>query len=71
MTSPQKFDGKRYGGFYTQEDIKEIVAFAAEHNVTIIPEIEMPGHAQAAISAYPELGCTGETRSCSYQMGCF
>jgi hexosaminidase len=57
--TPQKFDGKRYGGFYTQQDIKEVVAFAAKHNVTIIPEIEMPGHAQAAISAYPELGCTG------------
>ena len=57
--SPQKFDGERYGGFYTQEDIKEVVAFATKHNVTIIPEIEMPGHAQAAISAYPELGCTG------------
>lgn len=58
--TPQKFDGKRYGGFYTQEDIKEVVAFAKKHRVTIIPEIEMPGHAQAAISAYPELGCSGE-----------
>ncbi|WP_443634714.1 family 20 glycosylhydrolase [Candidatus Marifrigoribacter sp. Uisw_064] len=57
---PQQYDGTRYGGFYTQEDIKEIVAFAEKHNVTIIPEIEMPGHAQAAISAYPELGCTGK-----------
>ncbi|MEZ4874449.1 MAG: beta-N-acetylhexosaminidase [Flavobacteriaceae bacterium] len=57
---PHQFDGERYGGFYTQEDIKEIVAFAQKMNVTIIPEIEMPGHAQAAISAYPELGCTGE-----------
>lgn len=57
---PERYDGKRYGGFYTQEDIKEVVAFAKEHNVTIIPEIEMPGHAQAAISSYPELGCTGE-----------
>ncbi|MCB0453202.1 MAG: family 20 glycosylhydrolase, partial [Aequorivita sp.] len=57
--TPQKFDGKRYGGFYTQEDIKEVVEFAAKHNVTIIPEIEMPGHATAAISAYPQLGCTG------------
>ncbi len=57
---PERYDGKRYGGFYTQEDIKEVVAFAAEHNVIIIPEIEMPGHAQAAISSYPELGCTGE-----------
>lgn len=57
---PQKYDGKRYGGFYTQEDIKEVVAYAKAHKVTIIPEIEMPGHATAAISAYPELGCTGK-----------
>lgn len=57
--SPQQFDGKPYGGFYTQEDIREIVAFAETQNIIIIPEIEMPGHAQAAISAYPELGCTG------------
>ena len=57
---PERYDGKRYGGFYTQEDIKEVVAFAQKHNVIIIPEIEMPGHAQAAISSYPELGCTGE-----------
>ncbi|MEZ4778010.1 MAG: beta-N-acetylhexosaminidase [Flavobacteriaceae bacterium] len=59
--TPQQFDGERYGGFYTQEDIKEIVAYAQKLNITIIPEIEMPGHAQAAISAYPELGCTGES----------
>jgi hexosaminidase len=70
-TSPQEFDGKRYGGFYTQEDIKEIVAFAAEHNVTIIPEIEMPGHAQAAISAYPELGCTGQQVPVATKWGVF
>ncbi|MBV1924532.1 MAG: beta-N-acetylhexosaminidase, partial [Flavobacteriaceae bacterium] len=57
---PTKYDKTPYGGFYTQEDIKEIVAFAEKHNVIIIPEIEMPGHAQAAISAYPELGCTGK-----------
>ncbi|AFL80586.1 N-acetyl-beta-hexosaminidase [Aequorivita sublithincola DSM 14238] len=57
---PQLYDGKRYGGFYTQEEIKEVVAFAATQNITIIPEIEMPGHAQAAIHSYPELGCTGE-----------
>ena len=70
-TSPQEFDGKRYGGFYTQEDIKEVVAFAAAHNVTIIPEIEMPGHAQAAISAYPELGCTGEQVAVATKWGVF
>ncbi|MEL6811679.1 MAG: family 20 glycosylhydrolase [Bacteroidota bacterium] len=69
--TPQQFDGKRYGGFYSQEDIKEIVAFAQEHNVTIIPEIEMPGHAQAAISAYPELGCTGEQVPVATKWGVF
>jgi hexosaminidase len=69
--TPQQYDGKRYGGFYTQEDIKEIVAFAFEHNITIIPEIEMPGHAQAAISAYPELGCTGQTIDVATKWGVF
>ena len=47
--------------FYTQEDVKEIVAYAAARHITIVPEIELPGHALAAIAAYPELGCTGET----------
>ena len=46
-----------YGGFYTQEQLKEIVQYAAERNITIVPEIEMPGHAAAAIAAYPELSC--------------
>ncbi len=54
---PHQFDGQRYGGFYTQEDIKEVVQYAADRFVTVVPEIEMPGHAQAAIAAYPELGC--------------
>ncbi len=58
--APITYDGTKYGGFYTQEEIKEIVEFANKHQVTIIPEIEMPGHSQAAISAYPELGCSGE-----------
>ena len=48
---------KKYGGFYTQEDIKEIVAYAAARGITIIPEIEMPAHAMSAIAAYPELSC--------------
>ena len=52
------FDGKRYGGFYTQEEVKEIVAYAKERFVTVIPEIEMPGHSLGALAAYPELGCT-------------
>ncbi|MDT8369786.1 MAG: family 20 glycosylhydrolase [Longimicrobiales bacterium] len=51
-------DGERYGGFYTKEEIREIVAYAAERYVTIVPEIEMPGHSLAALAAYPELACT-------------
>lgn len=55
--SPYKGDGKPYGGFYTQEEIKEVVAYAAARSITIVPEIEMPGHSLAALAAYPELGC--------------
>jgi hexosaminidase len=51
-------DGQRYGGFYTKDEIRDIVAYARERYVTIIPEIEMPGHSQAALAAYPELACT-------------
>ena len=55
---PGKESGKKlYGGFYTQEQIRDIVAYAAERNITIVPEIEMPGHALAAMESYPELGC--------------
>ena len=54
---PHQFDANRYGGFYTQAQIKEVVAYAQTRQVTIIPEIEMPGHSQAAIAAYPALGC--------------
>ena len=54
----RRFDGTRHGGFYTQDDIREIVAYAAERYVNVVPEIEMPGHAQAAIAAYPALGNT-------------
>ncbi|MCG8475573.1 MAG: glycoside hydrolase family 20 protein [Cytophagales bacterium] len=53
------YDGKPYGGFYTQEEIKEVVKYASERFVTVIPEIELPGHSIAALSAYPEFGCTG------------
>jgi hexosaminidase len=52
-------DGKRYGGFYTQDDIREVVAYAATRHITVVPEIEMPGHAMAALTAYPGLSCTG------------
>lgn len=53
----QKYDNKPYGGFYTQEEIKEVIAYASKKFITIIPEIEMPGHSQAVLAAYPELGC--------------
>ncbi len=68
---PHQFDGKRYGGFYTQEEIKDIVEYAYNRNVTIIPEIEMPGHSQAAIAAYPELGCTDEPIEVATKWGVF
>ena len=54
---PQQFDGNPYGGYYTQAQIRDIVRYAAERHVTIVPEIEMPGHATAALAAYPELSC--------------
>ncbi|KXU35431.1 hypothetical protein AXK11_06535 [Cephaloticoccus primus] len=50
----------RYGGFYTQAEARDIVAYAAERHITIVPEIEMPGHARAALAAYPEFGPTGQ-----------
>ena len=55
-------NGTRYGGFYTQDDIREVVTYARERFVTIIPEIEMPGHSSAAIAAYPWLGCEPEKK---------
>lgn len=57
---PWKFDGKPHGGFYTQDELRALVAYAADRHVTLLPEIEMPGHAQAAIAAYPELGNVDE-----------
>ena len=53
----QKYDKTPYGGFYTQEEIKEVVAYATQKFINVIPEIEMPGHSQAVLAAYPELGC--------------
>lgn len=55
----QRYDSIRYGGIYTTEDIQEVVRYAAVRHITIVPEIEMPGHALAALAAYPELSCTG------------
>jgi len=57
--SEQKYDDKRYGGFYTQEQIKEVVAYAKQRHINVVPEIEMPGHAVAALAAYPQFSCTG------------
>lgn len=54
------YDGKPHSGFYTQDDIKEIVAYAGKYHIQVVPEIEMPGHASAAIAAYPWLGATGK-----------
>ena len=52
-------DDIRYGGFYTQDEMREVVAYAAERGITVIPEVDLPGHMVAALAAYPELGCTG------------
>ncbi|MCQ2180149.1 MAG: beta-N-acetylhexosaminidase [Bacteroidales bacterium] len=59
LGSSNKFDGTPYGGYYTQDEMREVVAYAAERHITVIPEIEMPGHALGVLAAYPELGCTG------------
>ena len=55
----REYDSTRYGGFYTQDQIREVVAYAAARHINVVPDIEMPGHAMAALAAYPELGCTG------------
>jgi hexosaminidase len=56
---PPRFDGIRHGGFYTQDEVRDVVSYAAARHVTVVPEIEMPGHARAALAAHPELSCTG------------
>jgi len=55
--TPQQFDNTPLGGFYTQDQIRDVVKYAADRYITIIPEIEMPGHSEAALAAYPELSC--------------
>jgi hexosaminidase len=60
-SDPKPGEAATYGGFYTQDDIREIIKFAQERNVTIVPEIDVPGHSMAAIAAYPELSCTKDT----------
>ncbi|MBD2751633.1 glycoside hydrolase family 20 protein [Spirosoma validum] len=73
---PQVFDGKPYGGFYTQDEIREVVQYAATKYITVVPEIELPGHAMAALASYPDLGCSprslkGETYQVATKWGVF
>lgn len=70
-TRPRTYERKRYGGFYTQEQIKDVVQYAADRYITIVPEIEMPGHARAALAAYPELSCTGKQQGVEGLWGVF
>ncbi len=65
------YDGQRYGGYYTREEIRDIVQYAARRYITVIPEIEMPGHSLAALAAYPNLGCTGGPYEAATTWGVF
>ena len=60
-----------YGGFYTRENLEEVVAYAAGYGIEVIPEIELPGHSQAALAAYPHLGCSGESVAVATEWGVF
>lgn len=68
---PKEYDNIRYSGFYTQEEIKEIIAYANERKITVIPEIEMPGHSLAAVTSYPGLSCTGGPFEVAKEWGVF
>ena len=70
-TFPRTWNTTRYGGFYTQEQIKEVVAYAAARQITVVPEIEMPGHARAALAAYPEYSCNGNKQAVPGVWGVF
>jgi len=66
-----KYDNTPYKGYYTQEEIKDVVRYASERFITVIPEIELPGHASAALASYPELGCAGKDYIVQTQWGVF
>jgi hexosaminidase len=66
-----EFDETPYGGFYTQEEVKDIIKYAQDQHITIIPEVDLPGHMVAALAAYPELGCTGGPYEVEGQWGIF
>jgi hexosaminidase len=68
---PRRYDGVRYGGYYRQSELKNLVRYAADRHITIIPEIEMPGHATAALAAYPELSCSGGPFEVAREWGIF
>jgi hexosaminidase len=71
QSDTSKFDGKPYGGYYTQEQIKDVVAYAQKLHITIVPEIEMPGHSLAALAAYPEFSCKGGKIETGTEWGVF
>ena len=66
-----ELDGTKHGGFYSKEEIREIITYASARHVEVIPEIELPGHSQAALAAYPYLGCTGEQLDVANRWGVF
>ncbi|MFM8596101.1 MAG: beta-N-acetylhexosaminidase [Flavobacteriales bacterium] len=70
-TNPRTYTVQRYGGFYTQEQVKDIVAYAGSKYITVVPEIEMPGHARAALAAYPRYSCTGQIQGVEGLWGVF
>ena len=69
--NPKNYDSIPYGGYYTQENVKEIVKYASERYITVVPEIEMPGHSLAALAAYPQLGCSGGPYEVATRWGVF
>ena len=69
--TPHQFDGKKYGGFYTQEEIKDVVKYASQRGIEVIPEIDIPGHSLALLSAYPELGCEEKHYEAATKWGVF
>ena len=68
---PYRYDGTRYGGYYTQEELRELVQYAADRYITIVPEIEMPGHATALLAAYPDLACADSHFEVAREWGVF
>ncbi|HBG57251.1 MAG TPA: beta-N-acetylhexosaminidase, partial [Porphyromonadaceae bacterium] len=65
------YDDTPHGGFYTKEELREVVKYAEDRYITIIPEVDLPGHMLAALTAYPELGCTGGPYEVAREWGVF